>query len=379
MLEETKKYLNSLTIGYIFALSMIAVLSMSAHVILDKVITVQSSAATIINISGRQRMLSQRIGMLSCHYSINPNNYNKESLVKAIALMEKSHLALTKGDKTLGLPSTIPPKVSEIYYGKKYNLDHEVKAYIALSKQFVSQPQNKDVLLRIMDKSHDSLLNGLDKVVKEYEAQSIEQVHMITLTQRIVLIIIIATLLAEALFIFRPIIQKVKHFALMLYELATHDFLTKFANRRLILEILEKYIKRAQIDKKSISIMMIDIDHFKRINDTYGHKVGDAVIVSIAKTISKSVRPSDVCSRWGGEEFLILLSDTNFNDAYIVAQRILSSIENEIITIDNLQISATVSIGLSDYNDLESISDFIERADMALYKAKENGRNRIEK
>lgn len=378
MLEETKKYLNSLTIGYIFALSMIAVLSMSTHVILDKVITVQSSAATVINISGRQRMLSQRIGMLSCHYSINPNSYNKESLSAAIALMEKSHLALTKGDKSLNLPSKILPSVNEIYYGKKYNLDHEVKEYITLSKQFLSQPQNKNVLIQIMDKSHDSLLIGLDKVVKEYEAQSIEQVHMISLTQRIVLIIIIATLLAEALFIFRPIIQKVKYFALMLYELASHDFLTKFANRRLILEILEKHVRRDKLDKKPISIMMIDIDHFKKINDTYGHRVGDAVIVSISKTISNSVRPTDTCGRWGGEEFLVILPDSNFDDAHIVAQRILSSIENTIITVDSLQIKATASIGLSLYNDLESISDFIERADMALYRAKENGRNRVE-
>lgn len=378
MLEETKKYLNSLTIGYIFALSMIAVLSMSAHVILDKVITIQSSAATVINISGRQRMLSQRIGMLACHYAITPNSYNKESLSTAITLMEKSHIALSKGDKSLNLPSEIPPSINEIYYGKKYNLDHEVKEYIALSKQFLSHPQNKNVLMQIMDKSHDSLLVGLDKVVKEYEAQSIEQVHMITLTQRIVLIIIIATLLAEALFIFRPIIQKVKYFALMLYELASHDFLTKFANRRLILEILEKYIRRDKLDNKSLSIIMIDIDHFKQINDTYGHKVGDAVIISISKTISNCVRPTDTCGRWGGEEFLVILPDSNSNDAYIVAQRILSSIENDVITVDGIQINATVSIGLSVYNDLESISDFIERADIALYRAKENGRNRIE-
>lgn len=378
MLEETKKYLNSLTIGYIFALSMIAVLSMSAHVILDKVITVQSSAATVINISGRQRMLSQRIGMLACHYAITPNRYNKESLSTAIALMETSHIALTKGDSNLNLPSEIPPKIYEIYYGKHYNLDYEVKAYIALAKQFLSQPQNQTVLMQIMDKSHDSLLFGLDKVVKEYEARSIEQVHMITLTQRIVLIIIIATLFAEALFIFRPIIQKVKYFALMLYELASHDFLTKFANRRLILEIMEKHIRRDVFDKKPVSIMMIDIDHFKKINDTYGHKVGDAVLVAVSKTISNSVRPSDTCGRWGGEEFIVILPDADGNDARIVAQRILSSIENHLITVDSLHINATVSIGLSLYDDHESISDCIERADMALYRAKENGRNRIE-
>lgn len=378
MLEETKKYINSLTIAYIFALSLIAALSMSAHFILDKVISVQSNAATIINISGRQRMLSQRIGMLSYHYSINPNSYNKEALSKAITLMETSHIALTKGDESLNLSSQIPPKVYEIYYGKHYNLDHEVKEYINQSKQFLAQPDNKEVFVHIMGKSHDSLLDGLDQVVKEYESQSIEQITMITLTQRIVLIIIIATLLAEAFFIFRPIIRKVKYFAMKLYELATHDYLTTFANRRLTLEILEKHIKRATIDQKPVSIMMIDIDFFKKINDAYGHNVGDSVIITVSQIISNAIRPTDTCGRWGGEEFLVVLPDSNLDDAQIVAQRILSSIENETIKVDHLQINTTVSIGLATYDNLESVSNFIERADLALYKAKENGRNRIE-
>lgn len=378
MLDETKKYLNSLTIAYIFALSLIAALSMNAHYILDKVISVQSNAATVINICGRQRMLSQRIGMLSCHYSINPSSYNKKSLSEAITLMESSHIALTKGDANLNLPSQISPKVHEIYYGKKYNLDHEVKEYINHSKQFLDHPSNKKVLEYIMNKSHDSLLNGLDQVVKEYESQSIEQVTMITLTQRIILIIIIGTLLAEAVFIFRPITRKVKYFAMMLYELATHDYLTKFANRRLILEILDKHIRRDTIDRKPVSIMMIDIDFFKKINDTYGHNVGDAVIVTVSKIISNAIRPTDTSGRWGGEEFLIVLPDSDGNDAKIVAQRILSSVEKELIRVDTIEITTTISIGLATYNNMESVSDFIERADLALYSAKEKGRNRIE-
>lgn len=377
MLEETKKYLNALTIGYIFALSMIAVLSMSAHVILDKVLSVQSTSATIINISGRQRMLSQRIAMLACHYSINPNIHNKESLSEAISLMEKSHLALTKGDKNLGLPSAIPPKAYEIYYGKEYNIDKEVKDYLVSAKQFLIEPQNKEILVYIIDKAHDSLLVGLDKIVKEYELESIEQVGMITFTQRIVLLIIIATLFAEALFIFRPIIKKVKYFAISLYELASHDYLTKFANRRLTLEVLERFILRDKIGKKPISIMMIDIDFFKKINDTYGHKVGDAVIVGVSKLISSGVRPMDTCGRWGGEEFLVILPETNLEDATIVAQRILSSIEQDEIKIDEHEIKTTVSIGLATYKNEELVTDFIERADLALYEAKNSGRNRF--
>lgn len=378
MFEETKKYINSLTIGYIFALSMIAVLSMSAHVILDKVISVQSSSGTIINVSGRQRMLSQRIAMLACHYSISQNDYNKKSLSKAINLMQKSHSALTLGDKDMGLPSLLPPSVKEIYYGKKYNLDSEVKTYISTAKQFLAEPTNKELLVQIIDKAHDSLLEGLDKVVKEYELQSIEQVGMISFTQRIVLIIIIATLLAEALFIFRPIIKKIKMFALMLYELATHDHLTKFANRRLSLETLEKFVKRDQIDKNPLSIMMIDIDFFKKINDTYGHKAGDNVIVTVANLISASVRPSDVCGRWGGEEFLIILPNADIQEANIVAKRVLSTVEDEVIVVDGAEIKTTVSIGISAYKDNESTTRLIERADMALYEAKNNGRNRVE-
>lgn len=378
MLEETKKYLNSLTIGYIFALGMIAVLSMSAHMILDKVIGVQSTSGTVINVSGRQRMLSQRIAMLSCHYSMNQNEYNKQSLVDAISLMEKSHLALTKGDKGLGLPSTMPQNIYDIYFSSKYNLDQRLKDYFTQAKIFVTEPENKKLLENIVDKAHNSLLEDLDKVVKLYEVQSTEQVEMITFTQRIVLFIIIATLLAEAIFIFRPIVNKVKYFALLLFEFATHDYLTKFANRRLSLELLNKFISRNKIDNKPISIMMIDIDHFKNVNDTYGHKVGDDVLVMVSKLISDSVRPTDICGRWGGEEFLVILPDTDLEGSKVIAQRILSSINEKSISLKDTEIHVTISIGLSTFKGKESATSFIDRADSALYLAKDNGRNRIE-
>lgn len=378
MLEETKKYLNALTIGYIFALGMIAVLSMSAHMILDKVIGVQSTSGAVINVSGRQRMLSQRIAMLSCDYSMNQNEYNKKSLLDAISLMEKSHLALVNGDKVLGLPSTIPQSVHDIYFSPKHNLDQRLKDYFVEAKQFSNEPQNKKLLAKIVDKAHNSLLNDLDRVVKLYEIQSNEQVDMIMFTQRIVLFIIIATLLAEAIFIFRPIVKKVKYFALLLFELATHDYLTKFANRRLTLELLNKFINRNKIDNKPISILMIDIDHFKNVNDTYGHKVGDDVIVMVSKLISNSVRPADICGRWGGEEFLVILPDTDLQSSTVIAKRILSSVSEKSIELKETQIYITISIGLSTLKDEESATNFIERADLALYTAKKNGRNRVE-
>ncbi|WP_345991838.1 diguanylate cyclase [Sulfurimonas sp. HSL-1716] len=378
MFEETKKYINALTIGYIIALSIIAALSVSSHFFLYKVIKVQSCFASLINVSGKQRMLSQRIGMLSCHYALNQNDYNKKSLSQAISSMESAHLALTKGDKTLDFPSTLPPEIYDVYYGKKYDLDHKVKEYIALAKQFLYNPTDKELLKEIMSKSHDSLLEGLDKIVRLYETQSIEQIEMITYTQRIVLIVIIATLFVEALFIFRPIIKKIKYFATLLYELATHDYLTKFANRRLTLELLEKLLIRNRIDKQPISVMMVDIDFFKKINDAYGHNAGDSVIVAVAKTILKSVRPTDICGRWGGEEFLIILPETDLKDADAVAQRVLLNIEKEDIDIESKKIKTTVSIGVSTYIAGEPVMDFIERADSALYLAKNNGRNRVE-
>lgn len=160
-----------------------------------------------------------------------------------------------------------------------------------------------------------------------------------------------------------------------LEQLSIKDQLTGIYNRRRFNEVLKKELELLEQENNSLYILMIDIDHFKRINDTYGHLYGDEILKLVANGIGESVRSHDLLARYGGEEFIVLLSRTNESDAYQTAERIRKHIE-KIEYRNERQI--TVSIGIARGIQSDSVLDVIKRADELLYSAKEKGRNRVE-
>lgn len=160
-----------------------------------------------------------------------------------------------------------------------------------------------------------------------------------------------------------------------LYVLSITDALTNLYNRKKIEDILYEETLRSKRYQRSLSVMIIDIDHFKDINDRYGHPVGDKVLKIISKTLKDNIRDVDKIGRWGGEEFLVVAPETHLVPAKSLAHRLKNSIEE--LRINNVR-NLTVSIGLSVLNCNEGIESFIKRVDNALYKAKKYGRNRIE-
>ena len=162
--------------------------------------------------------------------------------------------------------------------------------------------------------------------------------------------------------------------------LASIDPMTKLYNRRYFTTTSAYILDLAKRDKKELSILMIDIDKFKTINDTYGHPIGDKVIIELADKLLKHQRKSDVVCRFGGEEFIILLPNTSLDGAKIVSEKIRADIEKNVIILENgFDLKFTVSIGVSIINtqDEKNIEPAIKRSDNALYKAKEGGRNRV--
>lgn len=161
-------------------------------------------------------------------------------------------------------------------------------------------------------------------------------------------------------------------------KLATYDDLTGLLNRRVFLQSFNAHLKLAARKNLNISLMLIDIDHFKTINDSYGHSVGDQVLSSIGKLLRNNSRQSDVIGRVGGEEFAILLPATNLNEAKTYAEKCLKLIAHDTIDLQKTKLNYHVSIGLADYETGMSLSQLYKAADKALYQAKNNGRNRIE-
>ena len=155
------------------------------------------------------------------------------------------------------------------------------------------------------------------------------------------------------------------------------DYLTKLANRRFMIERLNEEVARTEKTGEKFSMLMCDIDYFKRVNDTYGHEIGDLVLKEVTKSIKNMVRECDVVSRWGGEEFIVLLIDTNIISAAKVAEKIRAEIEKNIITINNSIVKVTMSIGVTEYLNEISISQNINNGDEAMYQSKANGRNRV--
>lgn len=154
------------------------------------------------------------------------------------------------------------------------------------------------------------------------------------------------------------------------------DCLTGLSNRRDMYDKLKAELNRSQRHAKSLALMMMDFDHFKQINDTYGHEIGDRVLVEAARLVRENLRKEDCCCRWGGEEFLLLFPETDQEAALKISEKLRRLIAGLSINASGTQIRLTASLGVALHNPGETIDKFIKRADGALYQAKNEGRNR---
>ena len=165
-------------------------------------------------------------------------------------------------------------------------------------------------------------------------------------------------------------------------QYATLDALTNLNNRRQFETRLGQEISIAKRQNNALCAMMIDIDFFKKVNDTYGHSAGDEVLRTVASIIKQTLRESDIASRYGGEEFAVLLPFTHIEEAKLVGERLRIAVESSLITInqnseDEMTINVTISMGIAQYDNIETGEILFERADKALYEAKANGRNQV--
>lgn len=163
-----------------------------------------------------------------------------------------------------------------------------------------------------------------------------------------------------------------------LLRLAATDPLTGVYNRREFTQIAEREALRANRYNHALSLLMIDIDHFKRLNETFGHSAGDKVLQRVTTLCTNTLRNVDVFGRWGGEEFVALLPETDVEGAAIIGERLRKLIAESVLTVNEVKINFTVSIGIVQYRDGESQLDGpLSRADSAVYDAKKAGRNKI--
>jgi diguanylate cyclase (GGDEF)-like protein len=168
-------------------------------------------------------------------------------------------------------------------------------------------------------------------------------------------------------------VQAVESILTALDKNASIDAMTGLINRRASEDILRLTVKQATKKRSQMCVIIIDVDHFKSINDTYGHPIGDEVLMRIAAILQGAVRDVDSSGRWGGEEFLVVLPDASVEIASKVAERICHTVQENVLTPRPV----TVSCGVASIQHVESFTDLVKRADDALYQAKKTGRNRV--
>jgi two-component system, cell cycle response regulator len=164
-----------------------------------------------------------------------------------------------------------------------------------------------------------------------------------------------------------------------LFEMTTTDMMTKLKMKHYFYTVLLEKMEQAALAEKPLSIIMMDIDFFKKFNDTYGHQCGDAVLRQVARIIQASVRTMDLAARYGGEEFCVLLPETDVDHAWAVAERIRQGISGAATEYEGLSLRVTISLGIAQYDPGRDVSgkSLIDRADRALYASKLAGRDRV--
>lgn len=372
-----------LSIYYIIALVMIAGMFTGAHIALVHVLTQDRGAAQVINLSGRQRMLCQRIAMLAAEYQLG-NPAARQEMLPAIAAFRANEdtLKVTLESGRDGDATTLA--LRHLYLTA---LDPQVDDFIATARTVASLPARSPAmaqpLARLFNAADGPLLTNLDKVVSIHEARTEQVLHELETLQFAVLITILLTLTIEVFTIFRPMIRRIEHYTSEVTRLATIDLLTGLPNRRGFLDLCEMEWRRAERHDRKISLLMVDVDHFKAVNDAHGHAGGDAALRHLADMLSQALRQSDIAGRFGGEEFTVLLPETDLEGARVLAERLCRRIAAAMLPFNEGVITFTVSIGVAPVvpgggpEDLPPMELALNRADAALYCAKRAGRNQV--
>ncbi len=256
--------------------------------------------------------------------------------------------------------------------GKKYNLDkpsliigRSSKADIQIDQESVSRNHckiintGKTIMMRDLGSTNGTYIN--DELIDEYVLRDGDFIKI-----------------GRSIFKFLTGNNIENAYHEEIYRLTTVDGLTQIYNKRYFLETLEREIGRAQRYRRELSLIIFDIDLFKKINDTYGHLAGDHILKHLALVIKSRIRREDILARYGGEEFTIILPEIDHENAAQFAEKIRRLIEKAVFKFEETEIPVTISIGVAEYGaEQGTVSDFIKVADERLYKAKMQGRNRV--
>lgn len=225
----------------------------------------------------------------------------------------------------------------------------------------------------VFDKVKAFSLGAVDYIIKPFQTEEI----LARVTTHLTIRNLQKSLQEQNALLEREIMER-KRIQVELERIATTDSLTGLYNRRYFFNLGETEFTKSQRYKRPISVILLDADNFKDINDSYSHAAGDQALVHLASQLHQHTRSADIVARYGGEEFIILLPETSAQDAYLVAERIRETVQNSILTYEERNYGYTLSLGIADNQISQQSTKFefiLSLADRALYQAKDKGRN----
>lgn len=362
-----------LKVIYLLIFTSLTAWAFFAFYTMNQIISEQQKYAKLINISGKQRMLSQRLALYAGNYFYH----------KSVNLSDFSLLLHELKLNQAYLNNNLVSNALKLHYHQNPNLQKLFSHFLTCNETFINQPNTQNLLA--LYENSQTILPVLHKAVNLFEASSDATIQALESREMLILVGTLVTLLLEFLFFALPSMRNVNQQEMHLKQLVEER--TKELEQMSITDRLTGLYNRHAVDTQLhamiplhrecdlFSLIIIDIDDFKQINDNYGHLQGDDVLKSIAKTLQTTIRSDDFAARWGGEEFLIIAKEHTHDKLFPFAEKLRSSVETLEHAIDT---NVTISIGISTYIQGEEIKETLIRADKALYKAKELGKNQIQ-
>ena len=369
-----------LAASYAVALTSIATATYVVHHRTAESVERQDSLGTLINVSGRQRMLSQRLAYLRRVIETEDGTGGGlEALPAYLATLQEflsAHDRLTRGDLLWRADHPRASDLRSVYYDR--HLDNDLRRYAVEAELFAEAAETGRA--PALPGRPDDLLGRLDQVTRLHEdaAQGLVE-ETRAFTQRALLVVMVL-LLGEALIVVLPTARRIARVEDELTTLATTDGLTGVQNRRSLFGAAQGLMRLGARARRPLSVIVLDVDHFKRVNDEHGHAIGDDAIRHVVALAGGTLRDSDLIGRIGGEEFAIVCPETSPEGGRQVAEKVRAAIEAAPLTLEAGPLPLTVSLGVHSAipHRQDVIEDFVAAADEALYDAKRNGRNRVE-
>lgn len=389
--HKNENYSFKLSAAYIIALSIIAILTYISHLFTNEISdTLLSRTETTYKLRSQTALILD-ISSSADNFSKSSMEYDQKNLNQSIDKLASLHSEISNylKQEEFARMGEAQKTLYKYYFSEQFDVSRKIEKYIEHAREFSSysstseSPERKTVLESLSNKDQLALIDIINAAQSDFQEDTISEIDYFTTVQMYVSRGIILVILLEALFIFRPIIRKLDQFHTTIISQALEDPLTKLGNRRYFHKTCQSYFDVAQRDKKYFIVAICDLDKFKSINDTYGHEVGDEVLKDFANLLKKTLRPFDVIARLGGEEFAIILANTNPKSAQLVFDRLLDVIRNNTCryTLSSGKkgsLKYTTSIGYTVGNPqrILKLDKYLHDADLALYRAKQDGRDR---